>query len=102
GRQGPGPQQHRERLEVAASAGRELPRVVHRQLDALRRWLPRRLEAAFVLGRDRLAEACFASQLEGRYDAREVLGVRLENARAEQPRHGALGVAGQLGFYGDA
>ncbi len=101
GRQGTRTQQHRERLEVAASAGRERPRVIHRQLSRMRRRFPGRLEVGLVGGGDLLAEPCFTSQLEGRDDTREVLGVRPENARAEQPRHRALGVAGQLGLYGD-
>ena len=103
GRQGPRAQQHRQRLEVAAGAGGERPRVVHRQLDGARRRRPGGLEVGLVGGGDRLAEAGLAAELEGRHDAGEVLGVRLEDPRAEQPRRRcAPGWRPAAALYGDA
>ncbi len=81
-RQRPGPQQHRQRLEVAAGTGREAPVVVDGQLDEVEVRVdgPGRVETALIVRGDRLAESREAAQLERRHDTGEVVGVRLRGS----------------------
>jgi hypothetical protein len=86
----------RERLEIARGAGTEFPRVVDRQqhFGRCRRQYPCGREVGIVPElrlRDRQAESCFASELERRHDAGNVIGVVRQVARTEQPRQGELG-----------
>ena len=64
------------RLDVVGDRSRELPEVVHRQLDGFdRREVPRRRERVA----DRLSpQSTLHSVVEGRNDGREVAGVRLQ------------------------
>ena len=81
-----GGQQHGERLEVAAGAGRELPGVVDRQLGLGLARLPRRRQLPLVVCGDLQPEPRLAAELEGRHDAGDVLASRAAGRAREQPR----------------
>ena len=82
--------------EVAARAGAEFPRVVDGQVHLRRRGGGQRPRRRERIGRgqlgvgDRQAEAGLAAELERRHDAGDVVGVRRQQARADQPRQRQL------------
>ena len=86
------PQAERQRFEVPALAGAELPRVVDGQLHLRRRGRGQRpcrgerVDRDQVAVQDRLSETGLASELEGRNHTREVVRVWRQQSRTDEPR----------------